>query len=128
MERTNEMVKGLVGLVAGPGSVALSFEERISLVLRLLGLLLGCGVSAVMIWSIVSGRMDKRRLAKAQLAREEEERRVQEIQWQREAAKLCHWCSVKTKPPPECPVPDTCGRVGVPTNHRWTRMDTDGHG
>jgi hypothetical protein len=106
MERTNEVAKGIVGMLAGPGSVALSFEERISLVLRLLGLLLGCGVSVVMIWSILSGRLDKRRVARATEAREEEERRVQEIQWQREAAKLCHWCSVENQPPPECPVPE----------------------
>jgi len=106
MERTNEVAKGIVGMLAGPGSVALSFEERISLVLRLLGLLLGCGVSVVMIWSIWSGRLDKRRVARATEAREEEERRVQEVHWQREAAKLCHWCSVENQPPPECPVPE----------------------
>lgn len=107
MERTNEVVKGMVGLLAGPGSVALSFEERISLVLRLLGLLLGCGVSAVMIWSILTSRVDKRRIARATVAREEEERRVQAIHWQREAAKLCHGCSVEGQEPPQCPVPES---------------------
>jgi hypothetical protein len=96
MERTNEVFKGVVGIIAGPGSVALSFEERLSLALRLLGLLLGCGVSAAMIWSIVVGRLAKRRL-------EKEEERVKYVAWQREMAKLCHWCQLG-QPPPECPL------------------------
>jgi len=106
MERTNEVAKGLVALVAGPGSVALSFEERIALGLRLAGMALGCAVSLAMLWSIVMGRLDKRRLTRATVAREEEERRVQAIHWQREAAKLCHGCSVEGQEPPQCPVPE----------------------
>jgi hypothetical protein len=79
MERTSEMVKAAVALLTGPGSVALSFEERIALALRMLGMLLGCTVSAVMVWSIISGRMDKRREAKIRMEREREELRVQHL-------------------------------------------------
>ena len=66
--------------------------------------------------------MDKRRLAKAQLAREEEERRVQEIQWQREAAKLCHWCSVENQAAAGMP------GAGAHAAELVSQQTTDGHG
>ncbi|HVM51242.1 MAG TPA: hypothetical protein VMU04_24645 [Candidatus Acidoferrum sp.] len=104
MERTNEMVKAVIGVIAGPGAVALSFEERLSLILRLTGLVLGCGVSAAMFWSIVANRIEKSRVAQATLQREQAELRVQEVQYQRELGKLCHWCQ-QGQPPPQCPLP-----------------------
>ncbi len=97
MERTNELAKAAVALITGPGSVALSFEERIALGLRILGLLLGCTVSGVMVWSIVLGRLDKRREAKLRMAHEQ-------VALQREAAQLCYHCQ-QGQPPRECPLP-----------------------
>ena len=104
MDRTNELAKAAVALLTGPGSVALSFEERIALALRLAGMALGCTVSAVMVWSLISGRMDKRREAKIRMEREREELRVQHLAYQREAAQLCHGCQQGQRPP-ECPLP-----------------------
>ena len=107
MERTNELAKAAVALLTGPGSVALSFEERITLALRLLGMLLGCTVSVVMVWSIISGRLDKRREAKIRMAHEQ-------VKLQREAARLCHYCQQGQRPP-ECPLPaEKCPRKKSP--------------
>ena len=99
MERTNVVMRGFVGLLAGPTGVVMSFDERLVIWLRLLGLLAGALVSLAMFWSIIQTRRERRQWAAAGLERER-------LKTHRERLRLCIECRAGTVRVQPCPIPE----------------------
>ena len=97
MQRTNEVLKGVIGMAASTVTVAVSFVDQIVLALRLLGLVLGLAVSAAMLWSIVATRAERRRWAATGL-------QLERVRLQEEQGRLCQGCR-EGRGPLVCPIP-----------------------
>jgi hypothetical protein len=102
VEKVSEIklyAKGFIGAAAPSAAISLSFEQHIEIWLRLLGLALACAVSASTLCSIWRSRKEKAR--------------INDIETQREEARMCQEC-ISGSPPPKCPVPPAERPKGCP--------------